>query len=211
MVHGKSTEDRVTSDTPKVQTGDTCGIVSVKFSISLADFYFLNPFVNSNCTNLWLNTAYCVQAVGTITTYPGYPTTTAADRPYTLTSETFTTETWATVPSPTPTDSPIVFTTAAGTWTNCSNYVDVPPKDTFVDQRYEATDRQVNMPDDYYYCNLTVNAWRVSLDSFLDWNPSLVAANASGNCTLLPNNRYCALIGNRRFRFGPFSYAKKPT
>jgi LysM domain-containing protein len=182
----------------KVQSGDTCSRVSVQFGITLSDFYFLNPQINSDCTNLWLNTAYCVQAVGTITTYPGYPTTTITDRPYTLTSETFITETWATVPSPTPTADPPVFTTAPGTWTNCSYYIDAPPKGNLTDQRYSSNDRNNVIPNEYYYCNYTVNAWRVSMDSFLNWNPSLATGNAGGNCTLVPSYRYCALVGNRK-------------
>lgn len=34
---------------------------------------FLNPEVWENCTNLWLGYNYCVQPVGTISTYTGYP------------------------------------------------------------------------------------------------------------------------------------------
>lgn len=41
-------------------------------SISLKDFYFLNPMVNSTCGNLWLDTYYCVEAVGNIATYSNY-------------------------------------------------------------------------------------------------------------------------------------------
>ncbi|KAL4872891.1 hypothetical protein BDV12DRAFT_192829 [Aspergillus spectabilis] len=47
--------------------------LTVMMGISLSDFYFLNPEVNSpNCTNLLTGYAYCVQAVGDISTYPGY-------------------------------------------------------------------------------------------------------------------------------------------
>lgn len=54
---------------------------------------FLNPQVNENCTNLWLDYAYCIEPVGTIKTYDGYdgyttrpplnqtPTTELPDRP----------------------------------------------------------------------------------------------------------------------------------
>jgi hypothetical protein len=35
----------------------------------------LNPEVWPNCTNLYLNSYYCVEAVGYISTYPGYLTT----------------------------------------------------------------------------------------------------------------------------------------
>lgn len=30
-----------------------CALVTSKNSISLSDFYFLNPELNANCTNLW--------------------------------------------------------------------------------------------------------------------------------------------------------------
>lgn len=38
---------------------------------------FLNTEVWANCTNVQANVYYCVQAVGAITTYPGYGSTTA--------------------------------------------------------------------------------------------------------------------------------------
>ncbi|KAI8231929.1 LysM domain-containing protein [Colletotrichum sp. SAR 10_86] len=36
----------------------------MKFGISLTDFVFLNPAINENCTNLYAEESYCVQAVG---------------------------------------------------------------------------------------------------------------------------------------------------
>lgn len=41
-------------------------------AISLKDFYFLNPMINNTCGNLWLDTYYCVEAVGNIATYSNY-------------------------------------------------------------------------------------------------------------------------------------------
>ncbi|KAF2717774.1 carbohydrate-binding module family 50 protein [Polychaeton citri CBS 116435] len=56
-----------------VQAGDTCASITQRQGISLQDFYFLNPEVNStSCNNLYLGYSYCVQAVGNINTYPGY-------------------------------------------------------------------------------------------------------------------------------------------
>jgi hypothetical protein len=40
------------------------------------DFNFLNPEIDANCTNLELGEAYCIAAVGDISTYSGYPVTT---------------------------------------------------------------------------------------------------------------------------------------
>lgn len=62
----------------QVVSGDTCAVVSIANLISLDDFYFLNPEINKDCTNLDLGVAYCVQPVGTITTYSGYTYTSSA-------------------------------------------------------------------------------------------------------------------------------------
>lgn len=56
-----------------VQQGDYCSLVALKFAITLDDFLFLNPGVNSNCTNLFAFESYCVAAVGDINTYSGRP------------------------------------------------------------------------------------------------------------------------------------------
>lgn len=47
--------------------------------ITLEDFYYLNPKLNTKCTNLLLDIAYCVAAVGDISTYSDYPTPTRND------------------------------------------------------------------------------------------------------------------------------------
>jgi hypothetical protein len=184
----------------KVKAGDTCGLISVRFGITLADFYFLNPFIDANCSNLLLDTAYCIQAVGTITTYPGYPTTPAGNitQPYTLPPETFTTETWVTVtPTVDTIPPPTARALAPGTWSNCSQYKDgVTPPD-FVDQWDNIMDRSF-YDSALYYCNNTAAVWGISMNDLLTWNPSLVAGNATGNCTLLPNFRYCTFVGDRK-------------
>ena len=56
-----------------IATGDYCSYVTLQEGISLPDFYFLNPGVNSTtCNNLLLGIAYCVAPVGDIASYPGY-------------------------------------------------------------------------------------------------------------------------------------------
>ncbi|PKX95127.1 uncharacterized protein P174DRAFT_429545 [Aspergillus novofumigatus IBT 16806] len=40
--------------------------------ISLSDFYFLNPEMGANCTNILLGIAYCVEAVTDISLYAKY-------------------------------------------------------------------------------------------------------------------------------------------
>lgn len=75
----------------KVLPGDGCSTVSQKFHIALKDFLFLNPEVNANCTNLWLDYNYCVVPVGDISTYPGYGGATST---FTITPETSTLLPW---------------------------------------------------------------------------------------------------------------------
>lgn len=58
----------------KVKQGDTCSKITINASpsISLDDFLFLNPSVDGNCSILIPGESYCIQAVGDISTYPGY-------------------------------------------------------------------------------------------------------------------------------------------
>jgi hypothetical protein len=44
-------------------------MISIKNSISLSDFYFLNPEVNSNCTNLWASKSDGCSVSDAIITY----------------------------------------------------------------------------------------------------------------------------------------------
>lgn len=48
----------------KAELGDYCNLLTIRFGISLADFVFLNPAINENCTNLYAEESYCIQAVG---------------------------------------------------------------------------------------------------------------------------------------------------
>ena len=47
-----------------VEGGDYCNLVTLRYAIALADFVFLNPSINANCTNLLLDISYCVAPVG---------------------------------------------------------------------------------------------------------------------------------------------------
>jgi hypothetical protein len=57
----------------RVVKGDYCNLLVIKFGISLSDFVFLNPAINDNCTNLFADESYCVQAVGDSKTIPKFP------------------------------------------------------------------------------------------------------------------------------------------
>lgn len=48
----------------QVQPGEYCNLLVVRFGISLSDFLFLNPALNTNCTNLFAYESYCIQPVG---------------------------------------------------------------------------------------------------------------------------------------------------
>ncbi|KAJ6632579.1 hypothetical protein B0H10DRAFT_1901949 [Mycena sp. CBHHK59/15] len=74
--------------------GDTCNQLSINYGLSLVDLYFLNPMLNENCTNLFLDFAYCVegfnvtypdaQATGVVgpSSWPVPSNVTAVDTPY---------------------------------------------------------------------------------------------------------------------------------
>ncbi|KAH9866826.1 hypothetical protein J1614_008519 [Plenodomus biglobosus] len=47
-----------------VEAGDYCNLVTMRYGLSLEDFVFLNPSINTNCTNLLLDISYCVEPVG---------------------------------------------------------------------------------------------------------------------------------------------------
>ncbi len=169
-----------------IQDGDYCESVSIRESIALRDFYFLNPSVNEQCTNLLLGIAYCVAAVGDINTYTSYPYSTAPL--YTLTSATYstTTQTLSTVaPSITPrTQLPV----APGTSSNCESYVEHVPVPAIADQNVQPDVPVIT--SNINSCDYAITASGVSLDDFLSWNPSLSSIDP---CLLQDGYRYCVL------------------
>lgn len=46
-----------------VVSGDTCNEIALRFGINFTSFQTLNPEINDQCTNLWLNYAVCVAPV----------------------------------------------------------------------------------------------------------------------------------------------------
>ncbi|KAL4943095.1 hypothetical protein BDV06DRAFT_234966 [Aspergillus oleicola] len=153
-----------------VVEGDQCALISVQFSLSLEDFYFLNPEVDANCTNLWIGKAYCIAPVGTITSYFGYPVT----MPFiSITSATFPS---VTITMSTPTTGYVatssVMPTASGMLSNCTDY-----------RNYDSTNNLNN-------CRYIAFAEGIALSDFLDWNPSL----QSTDCVLEAGYSYC--VGN---------------
>lgn len=168
-----------------VQEGDYCALISIRKHITLDDFLFLNPELDLNCTNLLLGCAYCVRAVGDISTYPGY---TSTARPYSLTAMTFTTTGGARLSSwiRSPTTLPPL-PTAPGTTSNCTFWIDRPPFPQVEDQAMNPvyTNQQL-LTDNCAYALLGLNT---SLDEFVALNPLL--SNGT-SCTLQGVYRYCA-------------------
>lgn len=157
-----------------MQSGDTCGQLSVANGISLSDFYFLNPEINSNCTNLELGVAYCVEAVGNIATYSGYSTSTSSGSSITVPPASFSSVNTA-IQTSTPTGyayTQSLMPTASGTISGCSVYAN-----------YNAS---VNAASD---CDYVAFAYQVTTDQLLVWNPSL-SSNLS-TCNLQDGYSYC--------------------
>ncbi|KAK4932066.1 hypothetical protein LTR66_015998 [Elasticomyces elasticus] len=156
-----------------VQEGDTCAKVSIAQSISLSDFYFLNPEIDANCTNLELGEAYCVKPVGSLTSYANYTIT--GFLPITVTPATFSS---VNTDIPTTTSYPgFVYTepaqlpTAPDTVSGCYEYAN--PSNNTVLCRDLATD------------------YEISMDQLVEWNPSLT--NNVSTCTLTMTYSYCVL------------------
>lgn len=158
-----------------VAEGDTCASISVAYGISLSDFYFLNPEISTDCTNLWLSYAYCVEAVGAITTYPGYQVTV----PATSFARPTTTTTSITIGPPT------LLPAAPGTRTDCVKSRDYYNLTSFdvLGQSYLANDF---FPND---CSYMARMYAVTVNQLMAWNPSL----NTGNCTFQPGYSYCVI------------------
>ncbi|KAK3898700.1 hypothetical protein C8A05DRAFT_37699 [Staphylotrichum tortipilum] len=130
-----------------VGDGDTCASMSVAFGITLSDFYFLNPEVLTDCTNLWLG--YAITAPATSFTRPS-PTATS----YTLGPSTL-------LPS------------APGTVAGCVKYRDHYNSTTF-DISGRAYSLDEFFPND---CSYVASAYGVTVDQLLLWNPDLDVDN----------------------------------
>lgn len=176
-----------TNKSSKVQDGDSCDKLTVTFSISLKDFYFLNPEVYTNCTNLDLGVAYCVQSVGSIANYTGYSTSYF----FTLTSANYSTTTLTTATAyPTPiitaaSQLPI----ASGSATDCSEYRNYEPIPAIVDQS-QGTDAAL-FTSLVNNCSYIVSMYSLDLDTFLGLNPTL----SNDSCALQSGYSYCLYEG----------------
>jgi LysM repeat protein len=161
----------------KAVSGDYCNLITIKFGISLADFTFLNPEINANCTNLFAEESYCVQAVGDINTYsgkPGYATATSvATAAYTPYSD---------IPTATATTNYTVSTGlpfANGTRSDCNFYFN----------------GSVFQGDVSFYasqCELAAAVYSVDPDTFNSWNQGINVSDP--NCSFQSGVQYCGKL-----------------
>ncbi|KAH6653368.1 hypothetical protein BKA67DRAFT_593299 [Truncatella angustata] len=176
----------------EAQLGDYCNLLIMKFSISLADFIFLNPAINANCTNLYAKESYCVQAVGDINTYSGKPgyTTNVLTRTASLddSATTFPPVVWASLTATT-TQVPLV----SGTRKDCYSYL--------VGDKWQQDLKGTNLGSHY---NLVASVWDVTLEDLQVWNPSL-GNTSDPSCTFASGVRYCA-----QYYYGFKTYKEEP-
>ncbi|KAF7936224.1 uncharacterized protein EAE98_002443 [Botrytis deweyae] len=174
-----------------VLDGDECASISIAMGISLADFYFLNPMVNSTCGNLWTDTYYCVKAVGNIATYPGYGGTTTTKDPCSqlyAPASCFVT----TYPTTTPFAWPAVGTmTTTALLTNYTSLADLPlaPGTEGSCPKYA---KYYESSTDINSCGAIAYFYDVEISDIVAWNPSLTYdENNTTSCEFLPGYRYC--------------------
>ncbi|KAJ5036790.1 hypothetical protein NUH16_004669 [Penicillium rubens] len=178
----------------QVATNETCSLVTVKMGISLIDFYFLNPEVNStSCNNLIPGESYCVKAVGDVNTYSGYEGISQTKCIFNgtiasscLATTILPTDTYWEFPSAmnatsTPTSVPAYTTlpVASGTVSKCAQY-----------EPYY--DPGANRSNTVNTCDYIAYFVGITVDELLQLNPSLSynSSNPSA-CSFQKGYRYC--------------------
>ncbi|KAL2259269.1 hypothetical protein VTK26DRAFT_7116 [Humicola hyalothermophila] len=164
----------------KVEVGDYCNLVILKFGISLEDFLFLNPDINVNCTNLYAEESYCVQPVGDINTYPGRPgyVSITIDPSATFTGVPFTMLPNATMSSYARAYTPAPL--ATGVRDDCVHY--------FMGDHFQFSSDQLG----YWKSNCELAAFNFNADhdNFAAWN-ALSTNVTDPACSFVTGKRYC--------------------
>ncbi|KAF8171586.1 hypothetical protein K438DRAFT_1729300 [Mycena galopus ATCC 62051] len=171
--------------------GDFCSTFALRYSVTLADLYLMNPEINANCTNLLAAFYYCVEPYPpftTVTTTALSPTgtnyTTISTFSYSFPAYTATTSyeilTTAGVPAPT--------NVAPGTRTAaCGYYYDIEAGDTLAS-----------------IANISDNAEA----DLISWNSELATAlPAVGEaiCVLFPTGNYTLIAATPPEDVSPFA------
>ncbi|KAL1880755.1 hypothetical protein Daus18300_001369 [Diaporthe australafricana] len=179
----------------ETQGGEDCAIIGLQFSISFADLQFLNPMLWDNCTNLWLETSYCVAPVGDITSYPGYP---SASPPFTIIPQASTPITFVDPfadDNSTETGEDIIIPLAIDTRTDCWDYM--------------WWNESLGTPMSCW--DLAASA-DITSEMFILWNPSLDQNNITDDssdsnstatpttydypCTISASSSYCIAVAS---------------
>ncbi|KAH7305459.1 hypothetical protein B0I35DRAFT_381589 [Stachybotrys elegans] len=164
----------------EVEAGDYCNMVILKFAISLEDFLFLNSGINVNCTNLFAEESYCVQAVGDINTYPGRPGYVS----FTLDpSATFTGVPFTNLPNGTATRGARGYTPAplaTGVRDDCVHY--------FLGEEYQFEAAELGYWNSN--CELAARNYDADDDTFAAWN-ALGTNVTDPACSFEVGRRYC--------------------
>lgn len=169
--------------------GDYCQMIAMNFSITFDQFRAMNPQVDSNCSNLWANTSYCVATVSgspPLTTLPtssatSKTSTTTTTKPPTTTTSSSKTSTSTTKP-PTTSTSTSRTTTSSSTSRVSTVAAPAPTQSgasTACQQWYVAQSGD--------YCYLIYTNYGITFDQFRAWNPAIDASCSN----LQPQYAYC--------------------
>ncbi|RAL00815.1 uncharacterized protein BO80DRAFT_407163 [Aspergillus ibericus CBS 121593] len=163
-------------DANLAKDNDYCQAIAMAQGIALSDFYFLNPEVDANCTNMWSNYSYC-----NIETYSGYGGTTGTA----AVSATSTAPWWAKLTGTRVAWDDLPLATNLTSWVPIVTPITAP--------LVPNTRLDCDIYEDNVYGQIP-SLWLVAGVSILDfasWNPSVEWFN----CTLTNNTRYCTLLG----------------
>ncbi|KAF3196306.1 hypothetical protein TWF106_005015 [Orbilia oligospora] len=153
----------------EVVLGDNCNLVVQRNGISMEDFIFLNPMINSNCTNLWAGYNYCILPVGTITTYSGHPLSIETNTAPPITYDWNSLPTVTEPPESTATPMPL----ADGTRLDCAYY--------FGSSEYSKS------------CSDAADQYGVKQEDIEQWNQGLTPGS---ECAFAIGYQYCVSVGD---------------
>lgn len=165
-----------------VKANDTCfTILPLGSSITFAEFRVLNPSIDADCTNLWLDTAYCMQGVDPV----DVPAETTFTRPPTGTT------TRPPVVVPEQTQDPL----APGTKADCVKYAMFSDIDTLDPVWFNFNGSRGDNLMSLNSCLYVTGAYAANMTLFLQWNPSLTEGSG---CKLVKGLSYCVDDGSQQ-------------
>ncbi|KEY68834.1 hypothetical protein S7711_09940 [Stachybotrys chartarum IBT 7711] len=178
--------DNIKCNTHKVAESDTCSSISKTYKATWSQLISWNPEIGTYCDRLSrlasMGYSICVSNPGGDWENP-FP-----DNEPGPTTTTTTTETHFTIPS-------TAFTSGHAP-TRDMSYPNIAWVPAYANDTLQNCDVDMSPPVVYNYsveysCEMAARVYRVSLDDFMTWNPSLRNQSADG-CQLDPSQRYCA-------------------